>query len=146
MAEHNLQGIMSATMSNIKEMIDVNSIVGDAITTPDGGTIIPISKVGFGFASGGTDWATKSRDANADPLFGGGSGAGVTITPVAFLVFYQGNVKLLEIGEPSGTVDKTIGMIPELFDKVVALFKKEKSKDENNENDDAVKGDWTSMK
>lgn len=101
-------------MQNIREMVDVNTIIGEPITSPDGSIIIPVSKVAFGFASGGSEFAAKSEKMP----FGGGAGAGVNITPVAFLVITHGNVKLLQIGESSGTLDKLISMIPDIADKV----------------------------
>jgi len=133
MSEHPLQGIMSTAMSNIKEMVDVNTIIGEAITTPDGCTIIPISKVSFGFASGGSDFCTKhsSNDKSERPsLFGGGSGAGISITPIAFLVVGQGNIKLLQISENANTIDKAVSMIPDIIDKISQAFKKNKHYDD----------------
>lgn len=93
MAEHPIQGIMNVTMDKIHEMVDANTIIGKAITTEDGTTILPVSKVSFGFASGGTDFDGKNA-ANKD-LFGGGSGAGVNIQPVAFLVIKDGCVRTI---------------------------------------------------
>lgn len=109
-----ISSILGATMQNIREMVDVNTIIGEPITSPDGSIIIPVSKVAFGFASGGSEFAAKSEKMP----FGGGAGAGVNITPVAFLVITHGNVKLLQIGESSGTLDKLISMIPDIADKV----------------------------
>ena len=127
MSEHPIQGMMSTTMQRIREMVDVNAIVGDPITTPDGTTIIPVSKVSFGFASGGSDLPTKvTKD-----MFGGGAGAGVSINPIAFLVVSNGNVKLLQLSdEPGGAIGKAVGMVPDVIDKVSDLFsKKGKEKD-----------------
>ncbi len=109
-----ISSILGATMQNIKDMVDVSTIIGDPITSPDGSIIIPVSKVAFGFASGGSEFSAKSEKLP----FGGGAGAGVNITPVAFLVISNGNVKLLQIGESSGTLDKLIAMIPDIADKV----------------------------
>ena len=92
--DHPIGNLMNTTMEKIKEMIDVNSIIGEPITSPDGTLIIPVSKVSYGFASGGSDLPTKKENKDC---FGGGSGAGVTIKPVAFLTVYQGNVKLLSV-------------------------------------------------
>lgn len=113
----NLSGMMHDTMSKIKEMVDVNTIIGTPITTPDGTTLIPVSKVTFGFASGGTDVDGAS---NASVRFGVGSGAGVTIVPVSFVVIQNGNVRMLYVDPANGnsTLDKAIDMLPGLIDKV----------------------------
>ena len=113
----NLSGMMHDTMSKIKEMVDVNTIIGTPITTPDGTTLIPVSKVTFGFASGGTDVDGAS---NALVRFGVGSGAGVTIVPVSFVVIQNGNVRMLYVDPANGnsTLDKAIDMLPGLIDKV----------------------------
>lgn len=121
--DHPINSLMDTTMKKIKEMIDVNTIIGDPITTPDGTTIIPVSKVSYGFASGGSDLPTKKDNKDC---FGGGSGAGVTINPVAFLYVSKGNVKLIPIEKYDGAVDRVVGMVPDLVDKVTDLFKKDK--------------------
>ncbi|MDO4618951.1 MAG: GerW family sporulation protein, partial [Clostridia bacterium] len=121
MAEHPLQGIMDTAMSNIKSMIDVNTVVGNAVTTPDGTVIIPISTVSFGFGAGGSEVQVKKPnivDGAQNPLFGGGAGGGANIKPVAFLVVGNGNVRLLPITETSSPVDKLIDLMPEMVDKV----------------------------
>lgn len=124
--DHPINSLMDTTMKKIKEMIDVNTIIGDPITTPDGTTIIPVSKVSYGFASGGSDLPTKKDNKDC---FGGGSGAGVTINPVAFLYVSKGNVKLIPIEKYDGAVDRVVGMMPDLVDKVTDLFKKDKNDD-----------------
>lgn len=125
MSNHPIEGMMDVTMEKMKEMVDVNTIIGDPITSPDGTIIIPVSKVCYGFASGGSDFAAKS--APSKDLFGGGTGAGVTINPIAFLAVSNGNVRLLNIEEPSsGAAEKAITMAPELIDKITSLFKKDK--------------------
>lgn len=132
MSNHPIEGMMDVTMAKIKEMVDVNTIVGSPITTADGTTIIPVSKVSYGFASGGSDFAAKNSP-NKE-LFGGGSGAGVSIVPIAFIAVSNGNVKLLNIEETKlGAAEKAINMAPELIDKITGLFKKDKAKtsDEN---------------
>lgn len=123
MTDHPINGLMETTMQKIKEMVDVNTIVGDPITSPDGTVIIPVSKVSYGFASGGSDFPTKKETKDC---FGGGSGAGVTITPVAFLTVFQGNVKLVPLDKYDGAADRVVGMVPDLVDKVTSLFKKDK--------------------
>lgn len=126
MTDHPINSLMDTTMKKIKEMIDVNTIIGDPITTPDGTTIIPVSKVSYGFASGGSDLPTKKDNKDC---FGGGSGAGVTINPVAFLSISKGNVKLIPIEQYDGAVDRIVGMVPEVIDKVADMIKKDKKDD-----------------
>lgn len=122
MSEHPIQGMMDTSMQKIKEMVDVNTIIGEPIHCPDGTMIIPVSKVTYGFASGGSDFPTKSEK----DLFGGGSGAGITISPVAFLTVSNGEVKLLPVAPANNTADRIVEMVPGVVDKVSALFKKEK--------------------
>ena len=123
MAEHPIQGLMNITMEKIHQMVDSNTIIGKPITTDDGTTILPVSKVSFGFASGGTDFDGKNA-ANKD-LFGGGSGAGVNIQPVAFLVIKDGCVRTIQLTDGSNSVDRALTMLPELVDKLAALVKKD---------------------
>lgn len=123
--EHPIGNLMDTTMNKIKEMVDVNTIVGEPIVSPDGTLIIPVSKVSYGFASGGSDLPTKKENKDC---FGGGSGAGVTIQPVAFLTVYKGDVKLIPVEKYDGTTDRLVSMIPEVFDKVKDVFKKEDKK------------------
>ncbi|MDR1564712.1 MAG: GerW family sporulation protein [Oscillospiraceae bacterium] len=128
MGEHAINGLMGTTLEKIKEMVDSSTIIGDPIINGEI-TIIPVSKVVYGFASGGSDLPTKTPK----QVFGGGSGAGVTIAPVAFLVVNGKDVRLLQIDSNPGTADKVIGMVPDLFDKISGLFtKKDKpSKDDS---------------
>ena len=123
MAEHPIQGIMNVTMDKIRQMADSNTIIGKPIKTDDGTTILPVSRISFGFASAGTDFDGKNA-ANKD-LFGGGSGAGVNIQPVAFLVVKDGCVRTIQLSDGSNTIDRALTMLPELVDKVSALLKKE---------------------
>ena len=128
MAEHPIQGLMNVTMDKIRQMADSNTIIGKPIKTDDGTTILPVSRISFGFASAGTDFDGKNA-ANKD-LFGGGSGAGVSIQlPVAFLVEKDGCVRTIQLSDGSNTVDRALTMLPELVDKVSALLKKEEKKD-----------------
>lgn len=127
MAEHPIQGLMSVTMDKIRQMADSNTIIGKPIKTDDGTTILPVSRISFGFASAGTDFDGKNA-ANKD-LFGGGSGAGVNIQPVAFLVVKDGCVRTIQLSDGSNTIDRALTMLPELVDKVSALLKKEEKKD-----------------
>lgn len=121
--EHPIGNLMNTTMDKIKEMVDVNTIVGEPITSPDGTLIIPVSKVSYGFAAGGSDLPTKKENKDC---FGGGSGAGITIQPVAFLTVYKGEVKMLPIEKYDGATDRVVGMIPDVIDKVKDMFKKDK--------------------
>lgn len=126
MAEHPIQGLMNVTMDKIRQMADSNTIIGKPIKTDDGTTILPVSRISFGFASAGTDFDGKNA-ANKD-LFGGGSGAGVNIQPVAFLVVKDGCVRTIQLADGSNTIDRAMTMLPELVDKVSALLKKEEKK------------------
>ena len=123
MAEHPIQGLMNVTMEKIHQMVDSNTIIGKPITTEDGTTILPVSKVSFGFASGGTNAANKD-------LFGGGSGAGVNIQPVAFLVVKDGCVRTIQLSDTSNTIDRALTMLPELVDKLASMVKKDEKKEE----------------
>ena len=119
MAEHPIQGLMDTAMSNIKAMVDVETIVGEPVTTPDGTVIIPITTVSFGFGAGGTQFAAKQDTITPEnPMFGGGCGGGANVKPIAFLVVSGGNVKLLPISNKSTPVDRIIDMVPEVVDKV----------------------------
>ena len=126
MSEHPIEGLMDVTLEKIKSMVDSNTIIGKPIKTDDGTTILPVSRISFGFASAGTDFDGKNA-ANKD-LFGGGSGAGVNIQPVAFLVVKDGCVRTIQLSDGSNTVDRALTMLPELVDKVSALLKKEEKK------------------
>jgi len=132
--EHPIQGLMKTVMENIKEMIDVNTIVGDAVESPDGIVIIPISRVSFGFAAGGGEYDTsyKQDKPNKDNKmsFGGGSGAGVKLHPVAFMVVGQGQIRLLSITDNS-LVDRIIDVAPQIIDKIDQMLNK-KIKTKNN--------------
>lgn len=121
--EKNINSFLGVSMEKIKQMVDVNTVVGDPITLPDGVTIIPVSRMTYGFAAGGSDLPNKSdRD-----IFGGGTGAGVNVTPVAFLVVRDGMVNMLPVVAKPDTVDRAVSMVPDMVDKVVGLFKKEDS-------------------
>ena len=114
---HPLSEMITSTMGKIRDMIDVNTVVGQPIVSGDV-TMIPIAKVAIGYGSGGSDFATKNYPANRDNAFGGGAGAGVSITPIAFLIQRGDNVRLLPVAEPASTsVDRIIEMIPDLLDR-----------------------------
>ena len=131
-APHPIEGMMGTTMEKIREMTDSNTIIGDPITTPDGTVIIPVSKVSFGFGSGGSDWPTKATSKDA---FGGGVGAGISIQPLAFLVVSNGNVRLLQMTEESeNPVDRMVNLVPDVIDKIGGLISGAgKDKKEKNE-------------
>lgn len=136
MSEHPIQGMMGTTMEKIREMVDVNTIVGDPITCPDGTVIIPVSKVGFGFAAGGSDWPSKQPK----DLFGGGSGAGISIQPLAFLVVQNGEVSILQIdGGSKSTADRVVGIVPDVVSTISGLIsKKDKDKPAEADTDKTV--------
>lgn len=125
MKEQSAAGILGTTIEKIKDMVDSRTIIGDPIDAGNGIKVIPVSKVTYGFASGGTDFPTKS----SKDLFGGGGGAGVTLTPVAFLVINNGNVSIKYISEgPDASVERVVGMIPDLVDKLTEVVDKLKGK------------------
>lgn len=119
---HPIEGLIATALQKIKEMTDVNTIVGQPITLSENLTIIPVSKVSFGFASGGSDFPNKTEKS----IFGGGSGGGISINPVAFLVVKENDVKLLQITTADNAVEKAINMIPEVIEQIKDAVKKEK--------------------
>ena len=120
-----LSGLMESTMAKVHEMVDTNTIVGQPITTPDGVTLIPISKVSFGFGSGGGDYGKPAKDG-----FGGGSAAGVKISPVAFLVVKDGSVRMMPVTvPPTSTMERVVELVPEIMDKVEKHFDKKAEKE-----------------
>lgn len=122
---HPINELMATTMEKIRSMVDANTIIGQPIQTQDGVTLIPVSKLSFGFASGGSDFATKNQKPEGKNSFGGGSGAGVKVEPVAFLVVKDGFVRLLPVAPPPATtLDRAIDMAPEIFDKVTGYIDK----------------------
>ena len=127
MAEHPIKGLMDVIMEKIRQMVDSNTIIGNPINLADGTTVLPVSKVTFGFASGGSDLPNKA----AKDLFGGGSGAGVTIAPVAFLVVQPGgNVRLIQLTDTSNNIDRALSLLPEMMDKITALVKKDQAQEQ----------------
>ena len=125
---HPLSDMMTNSMSKIRDMIDVNTVVGDPITTPGGVTIIPVTKVSIGYGGGGSDFAMKNRPANRDNPFGGGAGAGIKITPVAFL-FIRGEIVRVRpgAGPASTSGDRLIELLPDLLEKGEAYFAEKKA-------------------
>ena len=119
---HNLPNMLENTIAKIREMVDVNSVIGDPITTPDGTTIIPVSKVSVGFGGGGSDYVSKNANKQENP-FGGGAGGGVKVTPVAFLIVKDGNVRMLPVATPANTTaDRLVEQIPDALDKFAAFL------------------------
>ena len=115
---NSLPNMLENTIAKIRDMVDVNSVVGDPITTPDGVTIIPISKVSVGFGGGGSDFVSKNVNKQENP-FGGGAGGGVKITPIAFLIVKDGSVRMLPVAAPANTTaDRLVEMAPDVLDKV----------------------------
>lgn len=126
MKDQSASGILGTAIDKIRDLVDVSTIVGEPVFSAEGITIIPVSKVTYGFASGGSDFPSKS---NAE-LFGGGGGAGITITPVAFVVINNGNVTIKSVPSGDNSADKIISMVPEVVDTVSGLINKAKeSKD-----------------
>ena len=118
----NLPNMLENTIAKIREMVDVNSVIGTPITTPDGVTIIPVSKVSVGFGGGGSDFVSKHPNKQDNP-FGGGAGAGVNVTPIAFLIVKDGNVRMLPVAAPaSTTADRVVDLVPEFLDKVSSFI------------------------
>lgn len=134
MTEHPINGLMETAMQSIKDMVDVNTIIGEAVESKDGTIIIPISKVSFGFGAGGSDFGQKNLS-NPESNFGGGSGGGATIEPVAFMVVGKEEIKLMPVEKTSSPAQEIIESVPTLLDKVVKLFKKKAT----NEEPDTVK-------
>lgn len=126
---NSIEGILGVSMEKIREMVDVNTIIGDAVTSPDGTTIIPVSKVSFGFASGGSDLPVQTAE-----KFAGGAGAGVTVKPVAFIVISKtGDVKMLELGSKPSAVEGIIDAVPWLIEKIKGFIGDKKKKDDESE-------------
>lgn len=129
--EHPIEGLMQTTMTSLKEMVDVNTIVGDAVHTVDGSVIIPVSKISFGFASGGSEFS-KARD-KKDSIteeklpFGGGSGAGVSVSPVGFIVVGNDQIKLLTVDEGNSALTNLFGFVEKMADNLQQTIMTNKS-------------------
>ena len=125
-----LPDMLGNTIAKIREMVDVNSVIGDPITTPDGITIIPVSKVSVGFGGGGSDYVSKNTNHQENP-FGGGAGGGVKVSPVAFLIVKDGNVRMLPVAAPANTTaDRLVEQIPDALDKITAFVDSHMNKPE----------------
>nr|WP_263325423.1 GerW family sporulation protein [Neobacillus sp. Marseille-Q6967] len=137
MSEHPIQGLMTTAMESLKEMIDVNTIIGDPVETPDGSVILTVSKVGFGFAAGGSEFKIDGNQSKGDGQgqgqgqsggskhpFGGGSGGGVSITPIAFLIVNSKGVKMLHLDESTHLYEKILELAPQAVDKIQQMLSK----------------------
>ena len=113
-----LPNMLENTIAKIREMVDVNSVIGDPITTPDGVTIIPVSKVSVGFGGGGSDFVSKNVNKQENP-FGGGAGGGVKVTPFAFLIVKDGNVRMMPVAAPA---DRIVEQVPDVLDRLAAFI------------------------
>jgi sporulation protein YtfJ len=140
MSDHPIEGLMKTAMENIRDMVDVNTIIGDPVETPDGSVILPVSKVGFGFAAGGSEFEinheqeksyhNSGSDNNEKQLpFGGGSGGGISITPVAFLVVGKDGVRSISLQGQSHLYERMLDMAPHVMDKIQNMFKRDKDKE-----------------
>ena len=115
---------MNMTMEKLREMVDVNSVIGDPITTADGVTIIPVSKVSVGFGGGGSDYAKSAKDA-----FGGGAGGGMNVTPICFLIVQNGNVRMMPVPVAANTTaDRIVEMVPDTLDKIASFIDSKSNK------------------
>lgn len=125
-----LESLMGTTIEKIKQMVDVNTVIGTPVSSPDGTVIVPVSKVTYGFASGGSSFVAKSSPEK--DLFGGGTGAGVSVNPIAFIVISKGDAKVLSIDTPNATVaEKAVAMAPDIIDKITSMFSNKKEEKEN---------------
>lgn len=128
--QHPINELMSTTMEKIRTMVDANTIIGEPIQTGEV-TLIPVSRLSFGFAGGGSDFVTKNQKPGMDNTFGGGTGASAKLEPVAFLIVRGDNVKLLPVAPPPATTaDRIIETVPEVVDKVTAFIEKQQEKKE----------------
>ena len=131
MPEHPIEGLMKTAMENIKEMVDVNTVVGDPVESPDGTVIIPISRVSCGFAAGGGEFETSGGEGKngpeQSPFFGGGSGGGVSVQPVGFLVVGNGSVRLLPV-DNNAIADRIIEMAPQFLSQLQDMFSRKETR------------------
>lgn len=122
MSEHHaIEGLMKTAMESLKSMVDVNTILGDPVETPDGTVVVPVSRVSFGFAAGGTEFEVENGQDEGYP-FGGGSGAGISLQPVAFLVVGQGQIRLMTIDKNAAIYDRLLDLAPEVMDGLQNMF------------------------
>ncbi|MCA0986360.1 GerW family sporulation protein [Guptibacillus algicola] len=128
MAGHPIEGLMQTAMENLKDMIDVNTIIGDPVETPDGSVILTVSKVGFGFAAGGSEFMLKSqsqssqKDQSKGEPFGGGSGGGVSITPIAFLIVSGSDIKMIHLDNTTHLYERLLDLAPQAIEKIQSML------------------------
>lgn len=140
MEEHPIQGLMTTAMENIKGMVEANTIIGDPVKAPDGTLIIPVSKVGFGFAAGGSEFNNQSSsEPDATLPFGGGSGGGVSITPIAFLIVNENKLRMVHLDQHTHIYEKMIDFAPQVVEKVQEIVKEAGIGKKNSEEDDKGK-------
>ena len=120
--DNKVQDLMGVSIDKIREMVDVSTVIGDPMTLEDGTTLIPVSRVTYGFATGGSDLPSKG----SQELFGGGGGAGINIIPIAFLVVSQGNVRVLPLVASPDTFNQVVNMVPDVVNKIGGLFSNKK--------------------
>ncbi|MCO7124846.1 GerW family sporulation protein [Sporolactobacillus shoreicorticis] len=132
MADHPIQGLMKTALESLQAMVDVGTIVGDPIETEDGHTIITLSKVGFGFVAGGSEFTTKNENQDEDLTedteaylpFGGGTGGGVSITPIAFLIIGREGVKTIHLDNTTHLYERLIDLAPQTIEKIKEVIEK----------------------
>lgn len=135
--EHPIQGLMKTAMENIRDMVDVNTIIGDPVETPDGTVILPVSRVGFGFAAGGSEFQGQATKQQPQPggegqqPFGGGSGGGVSIIPIGFLIVKGENVRLLSTDNQNQLYDRLIDMAPNVVERIQDMFRNNTKQGDN---------------
>lgn len=128
---HPLPNMLESTLQKVREMVDVNSVVGNPITTPEGVTIIPVCRVSYGVGGGGSDFPTKSSTRPEYP-FGGGTGVGVKMEPIAFLIVKGENVRMLPVAAPANTTtDRIVEMVPDVMDRISSFLDSRKEKKES---------------
>ena len=124
-----LPNMLDNTIAKIREMVNANSVVGEPITTQDGVTIIPVSKISIGLGGGGSDFVSKNVNHHENP-FGGGVGAGVKVSPVAFLVIKEGSVRMIPVAAPANTTaDRIVELVPDTLDKIASFIDSKTAKE-----------------
>ncbi len=131
---NSIQDLMDSAMGNIKSMVDVDTVVGDAVDCGNGTIVIPVSNVSFGFGAGGSDFAPKSGSQVSEKMFGGGCGGGATVKPAGFLVVSNGNVRYLPVSGGASALDKIVDLMPDMIDKVNKAICGMKDKNKNKQN------------
>ncbi len=122
--DNKVQELMGVSIDKIRQMVDVSTVIGDPMTLPDGTVLIPVSRVSYGFASGGSDLPTQGTQ----ELFGGGGGAGINITPIGFIVSSNGTVRVLPMVAYPDTLNQAVNMIPDLIQRLTDLIPKKNEK------------------